>query len=368
MEKMANELPLFSVSQFTALVNQTLEYAYPAVEIEGEVASFKVNQGKFVFFDLKDAESSVGCFMMVFNLRQPIEDGMKVVVRARPKLTPWGKFSLTIEQIRPSGEGSLKKSYDLLKAKLAKEGLFGIDRKRFLPEMPQYVGVISSTEAAGYADFIKILNDRWGGLEIEVAHTQVQGSRAPDQMIRALEYFNEKERLPDVIVMVRGGGSRDDLAAFNDELLVRAVAASRVPVLTGIGHEVDESLVDLVADKRAATPTNAAQLLTPDRNEVIRTVHQQAHSTGSQLLQAIEQYETQTKAQLEATIQRVKERLDDTFERLATLRLAVSQLSPASALRRGYAIIRGESRIGAELEIETQHAILKAEVTNVQKK
>lgn len=363
-----DEIPLLSVSQFTALINQTLEYAYPTIEIEGEVASFKVNQGKFVFFDLKDAESSVGCFMMLFNLRQPIEDGMKVIVRARPKLTNWGKFSLTIDQIRPSGEGSLKKSFELLKAKLEKEGMFASERKRPLPSMPRRVGVISSTAAAGYADFIRILNDRWGGLEVEVAHTQVQGEKAPDQIVRALEYFNEKEQLPDVIVIIRGGGSKDDLAAFNDELLVRAVAASRVPILTGIGHEVDESLVDLAADVRAATPTNAAQLLVPNRQEVIRMAHQQARSIGYQVVQAIETYEGQIREQLETAFARVRERLDDAFERLATLRLAVAQLSPESALRRGYAIVRGETDKGSIIEIETQKSILKAEVKDVRQK
>jgi len=363
-----DQIPLLSVSQFSALINQTLEYAFPVVEIEGEVASFKVNQNKFVFFDLKDAESSIGCFMMLFHLRQPIEDGMKVIIRARPKLTAWGKFSLTVEQIRPSGEGSLKKSFELLKAKLEKEGLFALERKRLLPVMPQRVGVISSVDAAGYADFIRIINDRWGGLEVEVAHTQVQGEKAPEQIVRALEYFNEKEQLPDVIVIIRGGGSKDDLAAFNDEPLVRAVAASRVPVLTGIGHEIDESLVDMAADVRAATPTNAAQLLVPDRKEIIRMAHQQAQSTGYQLVQAIEAYESQMKSQLDAAFNRVRERLDDAFERLATLRLAVSQLSPESALRRGYAIVRGSSEVGAMLEIETQKSILKAEVKDVRKK
>lgn len=118
--------PIFSVSDFLAALNQTLEYAYPFVEVEGEVASFKVNQNKFVFFDLKDAGGTVGCFMTVWQLGIPIEDGMKVVVRATPKLTPWGKFSLTVQSIRPSGEGSLKKSFELLKAKLEKEGLLAM--------------------------------------------------------------------------------------------------------------------------------------------------------------------------------------------------------------------------------------------------
>jgi len=141
--------PRLSVSDFIAITNQTLEYAYPIVEIEGEVASFKINQGKFVFFDIKDAGASVGCFMMLFQLRLPVEDGMKVIVTASPKLTQWGKFSLTVKAIRPSGEGSIKKSFELLKAKLDQEGLFAIERKRPLPSIPKHIAVISSAQAAG---------------------------------------------------------------------------------------------------------------------------------------------------------------------------------------------------------------------------
>lgn len=133
----SDQILRFSVSDFIAIVNQTLEYSFSSVEVEGEVASFKVNQNKWVFFDLKDASGSVGCFMSVFQLRIPIEDGMKVIVKATPKLTSWGKFSLTIQSIRPSGEGSLKKSFELLKAKLDEEGLFSPDRKRLTPEIPK---------------------------------------------------------------------------------------------------------------------------------------------------------------------------------------------------------------------------------------
>lgn len=142
--------------------------------------------------------------------------------------------------------------------------------------MPRHIAVISSTQSAGYTDFIKIMNDRWGGVAVDVAHVQVQVDAAPDQMIRALNYFNSKEILPEVIVIVRGGGSADDLSAFNDELLVRQIAASRVPTVVGVGHEIDESLADLViADIRASTPSNAAQLIVPDRHELARSVHAQ---------------------------------------------------------------------------------------------
>lgn len=359
MEKTSLQL---SVSDFIALTNQTLEYAYPSIDIEGEVSSFKVNQGKFVFFDLKDAGASVGCFMMLFQLRVPIEDGMKVVVTASPKLTQWGKFSLTVRAIRPSGEGSLKKSFELLRAKLDKEGLFAPERKRILPRIPGHIAVISSTGAAGYADFVKILSDRWGGVKVDVAHVQVQGADAPDQMIRALKYFNEREILPEVVVIIRGGGSADDLAAFNDELLVREIAASRIPTLVGVGHETDVSLADLAADVQAATPSNAAQLLVPDRNEIIRSVRYQVRSLLPKVEQGIASQTGLLREALGGALRSTMVRLEAQDERLRTLRTILQQLDPQTVLQRGYALLRGKQAIGEVIEIETMTAIMKAKV------
>lgn len=362
------ENALLSVSDFIALTNQTLEYAYPVVAIEGEVSEFKVNQGKWVFFKIKDAESSIDCFMTLYQLRVPIENGMKVVVQGAPKLTKWGKFSVNVRAVKPSGEGAIKKSFDLLKEKLEKEGLFAPERKRLLPRVPRRIGVISSTEAAGYADFIKIVNDRWGGLEIEVAHVQVQGEAAPDQIVGAFNYFNQQEALPEVLVLIRGGGSADDLAVFNDEKLVRAIAASRVPVLVGVGHEVDTTLADYVADVRAATPSNAAQIIVPDRQEIIRQVHQQAESVRRSFVYEIDQYSVRTQEQLEGAFRRIQEKLDDAFERLATLRVVVSQLNPQNVLEKGYALIRGEQKVGERIQLETAKTIIEAEIKDVRQK
>lgn len=360
--------PAFSVSDFIAITNQTLEYAYPSVEVEGEVASFKVNQGKFVFFDIKDTGGSVGCFMMAWQLRVPIEDGMKVIVTASPKLTQWGKFSLTVKAVRPSGEGALKKSFELLKAKLELEGLFAPERKRILPRIPQHIAVISSTQAAGYADFIKILGDRWGGVKVDVAHVQVQGTTAPDQIIRALEYFNQLEILPEVIVIIRGGGSADDLSAFNDELLVRAIASSRVPTLVGVGHEIDESLADLAADVRAATPSNAAQIIVPDRMELIRAAHIQVQSLLPRMLQAIDQYKNTVRGLLGQTLQTIERALDERVRDFTSIRTVLAQLDPHTVLARGYAIVRGLQKVGATIEIETNAAILKADIKDIHEK
>lgn len=358
----------YSVSDFLAVLNQTLEFAYPLVSIEGEVASFKVNQGKYVFFDLKDESGTVGCFMTVWQLRTPIEDGMKVVVQAAPKVTPWGKFSLTVQAVRPSGEGSLKKSFELLKAKLEKEGLFDEARKRPLPAMPQRIAVISSTQAAGYADFIKIINTRWGGLSIEVAHTQVQGEGAADQMIRAIKHLTTREELADVLVLIRGGGSADDLAAYNDEKLVRAIAASRIPTLVGVGHEVDMVLADLVADVRAATPSNAAQLLVPDRREIIDSVWQRVRAMAQSAEMAMETLRRDTRHQLDTMAEGAMRAIENQLREVAQSQNTLHAYDPRRVLERGYALVRGDLQPSGMIEIETQSVIAKAEVRDVQQK
>lgn len=358
---------VYSVSAFQALCNQILETAFSGVVVEGEVASFKVNQQKYVFFDLKDEESSVGCFMMVFQLRFPLEDGMKVRVRAVPKLTKWGKFSLTVQAVMPVGEGNLKKSFELLKKKLTAEGLFLPVRKRALPERIGRIGVVSSTQAAGYADFCKILNERWGGIEVQVAHVQVQGMAAPDQMIKALSYFNERSEV-DIIVLIRGGGSADDLAAFNDEALVRAVAASKIPVLTGIGHEVDESLCDLAADVVASTPSNAAQMLTRDRWEVLANTHSEVDRINNLLNTKIEELVETIKGELGRAERDIVVKITTIIKEVEGLRKVLEQLNPEGVLARGYALVRGDLCVGGEITVTMQEKELGAEVKTIKER
>ena len=359
---------IFTVSDFIGVSNQVFEQTFASVLIEGEISSFKVNQKKFVFFDLKDEKSSLGCFMTLWQMRFPLEDGMRVVVKAQPKLTNWGKFSLTVQQITPKGEGSLKRSFELLKKKLTDEGLFNEDKKRRLPSQPGNIGVISSTQAAGYADFIKILDERWGGMKVRVAHTQVQGLAAPDQIIRALKYFNQTEDLPEVIVIIRGGGSADDLAAFNDEALVRAIASSRVPILTGIGHETDESLADLAADIAASTPSNAAQILVPDKKSEFKAINSRIIRSGQAILRDIqlkEQAELQKISQIKDLIlQKITRQTEDLVSKVRM----INSYNPEIVLKRGYAIINGEIELGKIINIETRDNILSAEVKDVRKK
>ena len=355
-------VPRFSVSDFLAVVNQSLEMAFGAIEVEGEVASYKVNHQKYVFFDLKDETGSVSCFMTVWQVRTPIEDGMRVIVRAMPKVTAWGKFSLTVAAIKPVGEGSLKKSLEILRAKLDKEGLFELSRKRSLPEVPSRVGVISSTAAAGYADFIKIAGDRFGGVSFLVANVQVQGAVAADQIIRAIEYFNQLAEPPEVLVIIRGGGSADDLAVFNDELLVRAIAASRIPTLTGIGHETDESLSDLAADVAAVTPSNAAQLLLPDRQAIITGIKNSLERAADRYRQLVDESLETARGYRRQSVDSWLVRLQAANDRLRSLRSLIQELNPEEVMRRGYAILSGPRQVGSILQILTKDEKITAKV------
>ena len=358
---------VYSVSDFITISNDIFEKSFPSVLIEGEISSFKVNQNKFVFFDLKDEGSVLGCFMTVWQMRFPLEDGMKVVVQAKPKLTNWGKFSLTIDKIIPKGEGSLKKSFEILKEKLTKEGLFDESRKREIPRNPQKIAVISSVQAAGYADFIKIINERWGGLKIIVAPTQVQGMAASDQIIRAIDFLNSQSELPDVIAIIRGGGSADDLAVFNDEKLVRAVANSRVPIITGIGHEIDQSLCDLAADFAASTPSNVAQILTPNKFDEMRFLYSKILRTNDFILSNIDELKIENYQKIYKIKDLILNNIFEQQREIQAKKRILESYNPQNILSKGYALVSGKLVAGEEITIQTIDKKITAEVKNVER-
>lgn len=369
--------PIFSVSDCLALINQTLDYAYPSVLVEGEISSFKINKSKFVFFDIKDDTALLSCFMMAYQLRVPLEDGMKVKIYAKPRLTAWGKFSLTVHEVTPVGEGSIKRSFTILQAKLAAEGLFDASRKRILPAMPVNVGLIASIESAGYHDFIKILNNRWPDTNVTVADVQVQGGGASSQVIRALRYFNQQAEPVEVLALIRGGGSAEDLAVFNEEPLVRAVAASRIPTVVGVGHEIDVSLCDQAADVRAATPSNAAEILVPDRLAIRLKVAQQQRTCSQRLTASLQLCANQIVRQTLHCSQQIDRRLTWYVRHLNNAEQLLRQLDPKAVLRRGYALVRrengelvkgasGKLKSGDNIGVTLEHAIIKAEVKHVQ--
>lgn len=335
-------------SDFVALLNQTLETAYPFVIVEGELSNFRVSKNRWVYFDLQDEAASVKFFGTVYNLPGPLEDGLRIQVVGNPRLHPRFGFSINIQSIAPVGEGSIKKTADLLRAKLEAEGLFEPGRKRPLPAIPQTIGLITAANSAAYSDFVKILNERWGGVEVQLADVYVQGQQAPLQIVRAIEFFNELPALPDLLVVTRGGGSAEDLASFNDERVVRAVAASRISTLVAVGHEVDISLAELAADQRASTPSNAAQLAVPSRSELIsglKGLRQAITASVNQNLQDETKDLIQTQKYLTS---QVFLHLTNFKNEINSTRKLVQVFNPLAALKRGYAIVsRGGEHIGS---------------------
>jgi exodeoxyribonuclease VII large subunit len=336
---MTNDVLELSVSEFVALANQTLEYAYPNVHIVGELANYRVSKNRWVYFDLKDDDATVRFFGTVYQLPGPLEDGMMLAVRGVPRLHPLYGFSVTIQNIQPVGEGAIKKAAALLEAKLRAEGVFDADRKRPLPYPPQTIGLITSGESAAYRDFMKILTERWGGVHITLIDVQVQGEPAPAQIAAAIEQFNRLPQPPDVIVVTRGGGSAEDLQAFSTEQVTRAVAASRAPTLVAIGHEVDISLAELAADQRASTPSNAAELLVPDKGSILRHLYIQR--------QRLADISMRTVATLRQDLRRNTTLLHDAASQIVfqtrqqlDLRLRLLEAyNPQIALERGYALV-----------------------------
>ena len=265
-----------SVTQFIQLINNLVGFEQLAVE--GEVSGFSVSQGKFVFFSLKDETSVVECFAMTYAIGVPLKDGVKVRVWGTPGLyAKSGRFRITVSSVELLGEGALQAAYVALKKKLEGEGLFAIDRKRTIPRFVSRVGFIGSKTSAAYTDFVRVAQNRWGGVEISVYDVRVQGESAATDIVGAFAYFNglvrDVREYPDVLVLSRGGGSLEDLQSFNDERVARAIFSSVIPVVVGVGHERDETLADFVADVRASTPSNAAERIFPDRMAVLQELH-----------------------------------------------------------------------------------------------
>jgi exodeoxyribonuclease VII large subunit len=369
---------VFSVSDFVGLLNQTLEYAYPVVSIVGELSNFRVSKNRWVYFDLKDEYSSVKFFGTVYQLPGPLEDGLMLQVRGTPRLHNQFGFSVNVQNIQPVGEGSLKKAAALLEAKLAAEGLFDESRKRPLPYPPKTIGLITSGESAAYHDFIKIITARWGGIDIQLADVQVQGERAPAQIVAAIEHFNTHAEPVDVLVVTRGGGSAEDLAAFSTEQVTRAVAGSRIPTIVAIGHEVDISLGELAADRRASTPSNAAEMLVPDKKHELAVIRDAQSTLRHALQQSVNDQKRklgEVMSALHAVAEQTVVRATESLSRRLNL---LEAFNPTAALRRGYAVIRTEQGAilrsgkgvlaGDVLDIELTDATITTKVKETKEK
>lgn len=366
---------VFTPTDFVAVLNQTMEYAYPSVNIVGELSNLRVSKNKWVYFDLKDETASVKFFGTIYNLPGPLEDGLIVQVTGQPRLSPQYGFSVTVQVITPVGEGSLKRAANLLLIKLDKEGLFDSARKRTLPYPPSHIGLIASKESAAYTDFHKVLEARWGGVKISHVDVQVQGDKAVTDILSALELLNQHGIPPEVIVITRGGGSVDDLAAFSSEQVTRAVAASRIPTLVAIGHEVDISLAELAADKRASTPSNAAELLVPDKKALIlqlAATRKELNTCLKRIMTAQEDYVYKKQAEF-------RQALEDIFsiaaQQLQHSKLLLGALNPEAALKRGYAVIRAkfgvvrsitQLEIGQDIKLQLHDGTAQAVIKELQ--
>lgn len=268
---------VISVSELTSYIKSLLENnpRLGSLFVRGEVSNYKRHQSGHCYFTLKDSGSVIRGVMFRSRaqfLKFEPRDGMKVIVAGYIALYERdGQYQLYAEQIIPDGIGELSLAYNQLKDKLQREGLFDENRKRQLPVLPRTVGVITSPTGAALRDIVKVSKRRHSGVRLILIPVRVQGAEAPGEICRALDLFNRRYPV-DVIILGRGGGSLEELWAFNDETVVRTVAASNIPVISAVGHETDFTLTDFAADQRAATPSQAAELIVPDVRELSRYI------------------------------------------------------------------------------------------------
>ncbi len=352
-------MQILTVTAFLSYLNETFKAIWDPtmVAVEGEVSGFRVSQNQWVNFDLKDDGGLVSVFMVLAKLGQPLQDGMRVRLYGCPRVYPkYGKFSFQAERVELVGEGTLQKALALLRKKLTDEGLFDPSRKRTLTRFPSKIALIASCESAAYGDFVRIINERWRGLEMDCYHVNVQGEKAAPQVVRAIEQANKDAY--DAIVITRGGGSLEELMSFNDERVVRAIFASKIPTLVGIGHERDLTLAEEVADVRGSTPTDCARRLVPDRSEVLfelARAEERVFASFSDMIltwsrrlddvvTAADHWLELVRARFDTLASRVQENgtrwrlsLRERFESLERL---IRSLDPKAVVQRGFAIVK----------------------------
>lgn len=335
----------FSVSQFVDYLREHLRTTVGEVTIQGEMTGYRERGDNLVFFDLKDEESVITCFLLKYELSQPLEDGMEVKITGVPSLfKKSGKFHVKVLTVTLVGEGALRRALLKLKEKLDKEGLLDPARKRALPRFPERIGLVTSPDAAAYTDVLRALKRRWRAHTVVVAPVRVQGEGAARDIIRGLNAANSHGRV-DVVIVTRGGGSLEDLAAFNDEAVARAIVASRAPVVCGVGHERDITIAELVADLRASTPTAAAELVAPARAEVALDLRDLARRLEASLLDVVADE---------------NERVTTLLDRLQRAFRAPVQAADAliGRLRVAFASFAGRPSLGSERVAALEHRLL----------
>lgn len=271
----SEERTVYTVSQFNRNTRILLETNFSQLWIEGEISNFREPSSGHWYFSLKDVSAQIRCAMFrmrIANLAFQAKDGMHVLIRARASLyEERGEFQLIVDYMEETGDGALRRSFELLKKRLAAEGLFATELKKTLPILPHCIGVITSATGAAIRDILTVLKRRFASIPIIIYPTQVQGALAANQIVQAISLANTRMEC-DVLILARGGGSLEDLWCFNEEIVVRAIYQSHIPMVSGIGHEIDFTIADFVVDQRASTPSAAAELVSPHASDYLKQI------------------------------------------------------------------------------------------------
>ena len=358
-----NETKVFSVKEINRLVRELLEQSFPSFWITGEISNFISASSGHWYFSLKDEEAQVRCTMFK-NKNMAAEwipkNGEKIEAKCLIGLyEARGEYQLNIELIRHAGSGLLSEAFNQLKEKLLKEGLFEASRKKTIPQIPQTIGIITSLTGAAIEDILITLKRRSPHIPIIIYPSLVQGKEAPAAIVKAIEIANVRMEC-DVLIIARGGGSIEDLWAFNEEIVARAIATSKIPTITGVGHETDTTIADFVSDLRAPTPSGAAELVTSYTVELIKTIQVYKNQLNKlmaslirELIQKIDYLEKRLisprqqiqrqKEQIYQYIQRINQSMKNLVIQyhlhIDKLKLNLDHLSPHAVLSRGYSIV-----------------------------
>ncbi|MCX5781266.1 MAG: exodeoxyribonuclease VII large subunit [Elusimicrobia bacterium] len=278
---------IYTVSELNNEIKIVFEDVYPDIWVEGEISNFKTYSSGHMYFSLKDEESQISA--VIFrgtsrSFRFTPEDGIKVIARGRVSAYPKrGEYQFVINYLEPAGKGALQLAFEQLKKKLEKEGLFDPERKKPIPLLPQKIGIVTSPTGAAIKDILSVINRRYANVEILLYPVHVQGDEAKYDISEAIKYLNDNYPSLDVLLVGRGGGSIEDLWAFNEEMVARAIASSKIPVSSCVGHEIDYTIADFVADMRAATPSSAAELVVKNKAELIEKLDDLKHHIVNQM-------------------------------------------------------------------------------------
>lgn len=368
LQNSLSQRQVFTVSEITNELKNLIQKNFDSVWIEGEISNCKSYPSGHLYFTLKDetAQISAVIFKGFHNyLKFKLEDGMSVIVHGRLSLYEVrGQYQIVIDRVEPQGVGALQIAFEQLKNKLKAEGLFDEERKRPLPFLPRKIGIITSIKGAVLHDMLTILKRRFEGLHIIVHPVKVQGDGSAQEIVEAFEFFATQKNM-DVIIVGRGGGSIEDLWSFNEEIVARAVASCPVPVISAVGHETDFTICDFVADVRTPTPSAAAELCVPVKNDIILTIAAQKNRLCFSMGQFIKQKKNELSfwvktlptpqiilerwllklSDLENSLyQNLKEKITNWRHEIENCKTRIELLSPLNVLKRGY--IMGKNHDG----------------------